>query len=476
MTFTSFKNARIVRSGWLDEGGRRLDCNPYMSGALEARDTLKQLKVRKDALSTLTAGHAGGIYNGPMFKRNYVEATEYGVPFISSGSMLLADLSNLPLLSKKDAESSRLSYLRLQYGMTLISCSGTVGRMAYVRPDMDGIWSSQDVLKVVPDPQKISPGYLHAFLSSRFGVPLVVSGTYGAIIQHIEAEHISELPVPRLGDVENLAESLMADSAFCLSKYDELLRQARSMVLSEVGLIDPSRLEWFSSSERLGWLESGVTSESLRAYNYDPRVKKYLKHLSSICNESLGSLCDPTSFKGHIVFKRIESDPEHGYQLLGQREAFQRSPEGRWISRRSVEGLGLVVPPGTVLIPSHGTLGEFELYCRAAIVTERTSRYAYSGDFYRCIPIENKIRSGYLYAFLSTKVGFRILRSMSTGGKQQYQHPSLIARLPIPRLGEFKESQIADLVDQATAFYDRGLALEDQARSIVENAIVSMVN
>ena len=43
MTFTSFKNARVVRSGWLEEGGRRLDCNPYMSGALEARDILKQL-------------------------------------------------------------------------------------------------------------------------------------------------------------------------------------------------------------------------------------------------------------------------------------------------------------------------------------------------------------------------------------------------------------------------------------------------
>jgi len=111
MTFTSFKNARIVRSGWLQEGGRRLDCNPYMSGALEARDTLKQLKVRKDALGTLTKGHAGGIYNGPMFKRNYVGSAEYGVPFISSGSMLLADLSTLPRLRRLDAESGRLPNL-----------------------------------------------------------------------------------------------------------------------------------------------------------------------------------------------------------------------------------------------------------------------------------------------------------------------------------------------------------------------------
>ena len=166
-----------------------------MSGALEARDALKQLKVRKDALRTLTAGHAGGIYNGPMFKRNYVDYPEHGVPFISSGSMLLADLSTLPLLRKKDAESSRLSYLRLRPGMMLISCSGTIGRMTYVRPDMDSIWSSQDVLKVVPNPSLIPPGYLYAYLSSRFGVPLVVSGTYGAIIQHIEPHHLTEIDI-----------------------------------------------------------------------------------------------------------------------------------------------------------------------------------------------------------------------------------------------------------------------------------------
>ena len=92
MKFESFKNARVMRSSWLEEGGRRLDCNPYMSGALEARETLKSLDAPKEPLKSLTAGYAGGIYNGPMFRRNYVESPEYGVPFITSGTMLLADL------------------------------------------------------------------------------------------------------------------------------------------------------------------------------------------------------------------------------------------------------------------------------------------------------------------------------------------------------------------------------------------------
>ena len=65
---------KAVRAAWLEEGGRRLDCNPYMSGALEARDTLKQLKTRKDLLRNLTAGYAGGIISAAMDGQNVVKA------------------------------------------------------------------------------------------------------------------------------------------------------------------------------------------------------------------------------------------------------------------------------------------------------------------------------------------------------------------------------------------------------------------
>src|SRR5438105_1262784 len=80
---------------------------------------------------------------------------DYGVPFLGSSSMLQADLSDLPLLRKQDALSSRLSFLRLETGMTLISCSGTIGKMMYVRPNMAGMWSSQDIIKVVPNQLQI---------------------------------------------------------------------------------------------------------------------------------------------------------------------------------------------------------------------------------------------------------------------------------------------------------------------------------
>ncbi len=239
MRLESIKSVRIIRSSWLEEGGRRLDCNPYMSGALEAREALKNLKTPKEPLKALTAGHTGGIYNGPQFARYWVEEPRYGVPFLGSGDMLNADLSMLPLLKKTYAQSSRLRHLEVRTGMTLITCSGTIGRMTYVRPDMAGMWSSQHIMKVVPDESKIPPGYLYAFLSSKYGVPLVVSGTYGAIIQHIEPEHIVNLPVPRFApDQEHEIAALVNTAAISRSRATEEIEILKKELETELGLVE----------------------------------------------------------------------------------------------------------------------------------------------------------------------------------------------------------------------------------------------
>jgi type I restriction enzyme S subunit len=234
MTFTSFKNARIVRSGWLDEGGRRLDCNPYMSGALEARDTLKRLPVT-EKLSAVTAR----IFHAGREARLWVSDADHGVLFMGSSDIRVADFSALPLIAKRQVERNPL--FTLGSGWTLITRSGTIGRMAYARPDMAGMACSEHVLRVVPDVGRIPSGYLYAFLSSRYGVPLVVSGTYGAIIQHIEPEHIADLPVPRFDARTEAAIAEKVDAAArARSEAVELLQEARNRLHLRLALKAPT--------------------------------------------------------------------------------------------------------------------------------------------------------------------------------------------------------------------------------------------
>jgi restriction endonuclease S subunit len=464
---------KTILSSWWEGYGHRLDCQPYLAGALEARIILERLPVEKVPLKTLTTGHEGGIYNGPQFARRYVLDPMHGVPFLTGSSIQVSDLSRLPLLSKRDALSKRLSFLKLVPRTTLISCSGTIGKMSYARAEMEQMWSSQDVLKVVPDPKKVSPGYLYAYLSSKFGIPLVVSGTYGAIIQHIEPQHVADLPVPRLRREKEKAIGARMDSASeKLSKHSLLMRTATETLMREAGLQDVKPNGWNSDCSRLSWEKNGISSTTLRALNFDPRARRIDEKIRGMKYDSLGDLCEKDSFRGKTIFKRIESAPEYGALLIGQKEAFQVRPEGRWISRASIQGLGLQVPAGTTLIASHGTLGEFELYCRAAYVTTRTSEFAFSGDFYRCIPRAAKILPGYLYAFLRSETAFRLLRTMSTGGKQQSLHPLLIYSLPIPRLAKKTEEQVAAIVQEAAECFDAYLIYEEEAWKSLETELL----
>ena len=464
----------VIQSSWMPEYSYRLDCMPYVGGAPEAKLRLRNLKNTVQLIS-LTKGVDGGIYNGPQFVRNFVESPEYGVRFLTGSSMLFADLSDLPLLSKRDAHSSKLSHLEIQPGMSLISCSGTIGKMAYARTNMKGIWSSQDILKVVADLDKVLPGYLYSFLRSKFGVPLIVAGTYGSIIKHLEPHQIADLPVPRLGDeLEQEVHSLVEQAGDALTEYSRLLSHATNRVLELTGIPDVPRHLWIQEQAHLGWSQTGIRSDALRALNYDRRVAKHFEQIRNGRHDQLGNLCEPEGFIGQIIFARIDADEEHGVKLVGQKEAFRVWPEGRTIARSSIDGLGLLVPPKTTLIPSSGTFGEFEVYCRVVYVTKRTSAYAFGGAFYRCVPRPGTIPPGYLFAFLRSDVVFRMLRSISSGDKQQYQHPKLLYEFPIPRLDHSQEAEISKQIDLAASEFDRALDLEERAIKLVEIAIETM--
>ncbi|HGF4890644.1 TPA: restriction endonuclease subunit S, partial [Escherichia coli] len=162
---------KAVPSSWLENNGRRLDCGPYLSGAMEAKEKLRALKVKKEPLESLMQG----IFHAGRESRLWVDTKEYGVEFLSSSEIQLADLSFLPLISKKQVAANPNFTIRQNW--TLITRSGTIGRMAYAGPNLDGLACSEHVMRVAPDQEKVLPGYIFAYLSSKFGVPLIVSGT-----------------------------------------------------------------------------------------------------------------------------------------------------------------------------------------------------------------------------------------------------------------------------------------------------------
>ncbi|MGV9874145.1 methylation-associated defense system restriction endonuclease subunit S MAD5 [Streptomyces cellulosae] len=459
---------------WLDRQGLRLDAKPYLSGAFATRRLLERLAVEKMPLSEVTAGHAGGIYNGPKFRRVYLTDPEHSVPFIGSKDMLVADLGGVPRLRKRDAESRQLHYLRLESGMTLIACSGfNAGRRAYARPDMDGAWSSQHVIKVAPDRGKILPGYLYAFLASRFGGLLVKEGVYGSAIKHIEPHHIEGLPVPRFGEaVEKEIHELMEGAASLRAAFQSGVNQATRDLFETAGLGDLLDLRWHEQGRDLGFAQRGVNATTLRALNFQPRAQKILQRLEEVEHVTLGEVCKGGQLSRGLRFPRVDGEPgdKHSYRLVGQRQAFWLRPEGRWISKAHTSK-EVLVEDETILIASQGTLGENEVYGRALFATGSWRSFAFSEHFLRVRPGLAGYSGAYLFAFLRSESVFRILRSCSTGGKQQDIHPELCAAIPVPALTEEDRERIAETVRQAYSQRAKADRKEDQALTRLEEAV-----
>lgn len=457
-----------VSSAELFAGELRLGPDFYVASDQAALDVVTAFG-KADALSSLCLPH--GLYRGPIFRRVFAADPAFGRPYVTATDLEQAEVRPVVYLSR--IHGDLLDRLALQPDRVVVSCSGVnLGKAFYVRPDMDGLVASHDLIRIDVDPDRVKPGYLFAFLDSRFGRSALRQSIHGGSVRHIEPEDLAEIRVPRLDPrIETNIDAQVFQASRLLSAHVEHLDQATRRLEAAAGLPQILLDNWDDEPAHRGWSNAAAGEESLRALNHDPRVTAVREAIAAGRHDHLGDLCDPAYFRGKQIFKREEAQPGNGVLLLGQRAAFRLRPEGRYISHRSVDANRLRLPAGTTLIPSHGTLGARELYCRAVAVTPGLSGNAYSGDFFRCVPLPDLVLPGYLYAFLRSRYAFRLLRGMSSGGKQQELSRERMAAMPVPRLDPAAEAAIAAQVEQAWLDYDSGVGLLTAAREEFERAL-----
>lgn len=456
---------KAVPSSWFEHNGRRLDCGPYMSGAVEAKELLR--KHATEPLKDLTAGYNGGIFNGPRFHRVYVDVPSYGIPFLSSTDILLADLSHISLLSKQQVEGDPA--LVIDEGWTLITCSGTIGRMAYARSDMKGMAGSQHFMRVVPDFSKIKPGYLYAFLSSRFGVPLVVSGTYGAIIQHIEPQHIADLPVPRLGAVEDQAHDLIQSAADLRVEAAELLKRAGQMVNDQFGF--PEKLALSHRVFSCSTASSTLVLKRLEATFYDAVAQESDRLIAGVPRkDEFSTLGITISETGRL--KQVFVNEEYGAAFLTSGEIFRQCYEPtRFLSHRLLpDESEWAIQEGDLLLARSGQVGG--IIGRGVWADRRFAGGCVSVDVLRLSAQKAQIPPGYLYAYMFlTDVGYRQLIRTAAGSSIPHLSAPDVSRLLIPRCDNALEAEVNELVWNAGQKRAEAQEKEDQARILVERTI-----
>lgn len=459
---------KTIPSNWLSDEGRRLDCGPYMTGAKEAEKIIDDCLLPKKELKEFLVNGAKGAFHAGREGRVWVKEERYGVPFMGSVDIIQANLDKLPLISKEQV--NRKPLFRVFKDWVLITRSGTIGRMTLARQEMDGHACSEHVMRVVPNPEKISPGYLYCYLRSKFGVPLVVSSTYGAIIQHIEPHHVINLPVPIVDKkLEEKAHELINKCGDNRTESNALLKKAGQLINEHFSF--PNKL---ALSHRIFTHSAASSSLVQRRMDatYHDRVAQMSDDLveQADAEKTLAELGVNTGESGRMKLVFTESD--HGVPFTTSGEIFRARYEPQRFLAKSK--LGDVADWGVrqqdILLARSGQVGG--IIGTGVWADSRFENAAVSVDVIRIKAQESEVLPGYLYAYLMcTDVGYRQLIRSAAGSSIPHLSSDDVLKIKLPRMGAMEEKAVHELVQKAGELAAEAQKLEDEAVKMVEDTI-----
>lgn len=463
----------IAKSHWLSDKGLRFDSSYHLSPGREYRKAIMLSPIGNQKLDYYT----DSIFYGGRSKRNYVDGEANGIPFIGSSDMLKFGFGFSKYVSRKNTKNIGGSLLK--EGWTLVSRSGTIGKTIFVTKDLVDIAASEHIIRVVPN-KRIKPGTLFAYLSSKFGYALMTQGTFGAVIQHIEPDYLADLPVPIFHeDLQNSTDSLIVKASNLRVEANAILKHCRAKLKHDSALenLNNDDYEFFgthNSNRKVSVFtrnRSELTPVSINAFNYSKKVELLEKRVKSQNYLSLSECLNEKQFFSSGSFKRLELNSPKAIKLINQTDVFDLQKEGKMLAPIYVKSDKLV-EYGEVLIAGVGTLGEGETFCRAIFANEELEGQLISGEFIR-MKTNDKVPSGYLFAWLSSDYGFRFIRKTQSGTKLCRPIQELLKNIPVPIIEKAEMLKIDEQVKKAHTMLFEALNAENKAIELIEKEIES---
>ena len=169
--------------------GKRLEASVFDVEAKQARSLIAKGKYTQSFIGG-ASGMASSYVCG-RFKRIWVEKSD--MPIYQPSSIV--DIKPTPDGYISAKTKTNIGNLRVKENQILMTCSGTIGKVSFVSRTLANKIFSHDLLRIdcrKPD----EAGYIYAFLKSKIGNKILLTNSYGAVITHIEPEHLATVPIP----------------------------------------------------------------------------------------------------------------------------------------------------------------------------------------------------------------------------------------------------------------------------------------
>lgn len=437
--------------------GKRLEASVFDVEAKQAKELLKNGKY---PLTTI-CGNTGlaSAYTCARFKRIWVEKSEYPIYQPSS----ITDIKPKPDGYLSRNTRTDIEFLRVHKGQVLLTCSGTIGNLAYVADTLDNKIFSHDLLRI-DFKNAFDVGFVYAYLKSNIGHKILLSNSYGTVITHIEATHLDSVPIPNAPiELKKRINDLMVQSYALRDGSNDLIDKATQLLIDELQLPPIEEMKDRSVPVETFSVKLSQSDRRLDASYHVPIVEAIEEHLKAHAAE-VTTIGDGRISKDVILpgrFKRVYVEKGYGRVFIGGKQLWELDPTNKkYLSiahhaKRIKDQLEL--HENMTLITCSGTVG------KVALVGKHWENWTANQHIIRVIPQNNEL-AGYLYIFLNTEYGKALIERHTYGSVVDEITDEHVANVKIPLLkNETIQKNINDLALEANKLRYHAYLLEQQA-------------
>lgn len=445
------------------------------SGALRALNYAPAVeRIRRAGSDSARPLHAIVKAFGPAYGTAFARldcSPEHGVELLSQSDMFAMEPRGR--IIRRDSMPHPERHL-IAEGQVLVAGAGTLGenelygRAIIADERLAGRYLSQDGMALVfEEPNTDFALFSYAWLMSPTGTEAIRSTSYGTKILRFREELLSSIPVPLAPDdtVRKVAH-LVRTSVRGRESYLERLRSARAIVAA---LPDAQEAQAMCADKRRKSAVWDGPFPTLSAWTF-ASTRGALAHLQRRWSARLADFVEPAGIFAGLRFSRVGCRPPHGIPLMSQRDAFMVRPAPRRIAYPAVPAERLFARPGTILVGAQGNIGDGDIFGRAVLVEDQHARSAFTQHLLRVVP-----RQGFeheLAAFVTTDIGFRLIRSTAVGTAQRSVRIDLLRDLPMPSLSDADRHSVRTHLQRGLAEKLAADTAEAEAIRIIEQEVL----
>lgn len=449
--------------------GKRLEASVFDVEAKQARHIIQSGKY-----PLTTVGGQNGLttsYTCARFKRIWVEQSD--LPIFQPSTIVDVKPSPDGYISK--LTQTNIEALKVHRGQVLMTCSGTIGKVSYVSKTLDNKIFSHDLLRI-DCKENIDQGYIYAYLKSDLGNKILLTNSYGAVITHIEPEHLATVPIPNAPKgIKKRIHEFIVRSYELRDESNDLIDQATQLLIDELHLPDIHDFDVKDYKKNAPVETYSVKLSDLNgrvdASYHVPIVDAIVEHLKKYADE-VTAIGDPRISNAVLLpprFARVYVDEGYGRVLIGGKQLYELDPSSKkYLSNAKHKKLldQLEVYQNTVLITRSGTIG------KVAFVPKHWEHWIPSDHIIRVVPANDAI-AGYLFIFLCSDYGYELITRYTYGAVVDEIDDNHVRQIAIPLLKNKElQKRINDLALEANEKRYEAYKLEQQALRIMDNEVI----